>query len=60
MAKAMCVIGIVVALLLILLFGADTFLNVPFRGASMMMNVAMMIAGLMLAYTSLATLREQK
>jgi hypothetical protein len=60
MAKAMCVIGIIVAIVLILLFGADTFLKVPFRGANMMMNVSMMIAGVMLAYSSWAALREQK
>jgi hypothetical protein len=60
MARAMCVIGIIVALVLVLLFGTDAFLKVPFRGASMMMNVAMIVAGFMLGYTSWATLREQK
>ena len=60
MAKAMCFIGIIIAILLVLLFGTDTFLKVPFRGASTMMNVAMMVAGLILGYCSWATLREQK
>ena len=60
MARAMCFIGIIIAILLILLFGVDAFAKVPFRGASMMMNVAMILAAMMLAYTSWATLREQK
>jgi hypothetical protein len=60
MARAMCFLGIVIAILLVLLFGADAFLKVPFRGVSMVMNVAMIVAGLTLAYCSWSTLREQK
>ena len=60
MPRLMCVIGIIVAILLVLLFGLDAFLKVPFAAASMTMNVAMIIAGVVLGYVSWATLREQK
>jgi hypothetical protein len=60
MSRVMCVIGIIVAILLVLLFGLDAFLKVPFAGVSIVMDVAMMIAGVVLGYVSWATLREQK
>jgi hypothetical protein len=60
MTRAMCVIGIIVAILLVLLFGLDAFLKVPFAAVSMPMDVGMMIAGVVLGYVSWATLREQK
>jgi hypothetical protein len=60
MPKAMCVIGVVVAILLVLLFGLDAFLAVPFATSSMAMDVGMMVGGVALAYVSWATFREQK
>ena len=60
MPRVMCVIGIIVAILLVLLFGLDAFLKVPFAAVSMTMDVTMIIAGVVLGYVSWGTLREQK
>ena len=59
MPKAMCIIGSIVALLLVLLFGLDVFAGIPFKTHSTLMDVLMIISGIVLAYASWSTLREQ-
>lgn len=59
MPKAMCIIGSIVALLLVLLFGLDVFIGIPFKTHSTLMDVIMIIAGVVMVYLSWATLREQ-
>lgn len=60
MTRVMCAIGIIVAILLVIVFGLDAFLKVPFGAVNMTIDVAMIISGLMLGYAGWATLREQK
>jgi hypothetical protein len=59
MPRAMCIIGTVVALLVVLLFGLDLFAAIPFKGVSVLMDSMMMAAGLMLAFASWRAMREQ-
>jgi len=59
MPKALCVIGMIVAGLLILLFGLDAAVGIPFNSASMMMDVGMIVASAIVAYLSWSTFREQ-
>jgi hypothetical protein len=59
MPRAMCIIGTVVALLVVLLFGLDLFAAIPFKKVSVLMDAMMMVAGLMLAFASWQAMREQ-
>ncbi len=60
MPKAMTIAGMVVAALLLLLFGADLALGIPFGGAQMMMNLGVIFGSAILGYLSFTTFREQK
>lgn len=59
MPKALCILGMAVAALLLLLFGLDMGLSWPFRGANKMMDIAFIVTSLILAYLSWMTYREQ-
>ena len=59
MPKIMTIMGLVMAGLLVLLFGIDLALSIPFRRASMMMDIAFILCGLVLGYLSWTTMREQ-
>lgn len=59
MPKALCIVGMVVAGLLLILFGLDLALNLPFGGRSMLMNIGFLICAAILGYLSWATFREQ-
>ena len=59
MPKALCIVGMVVAAMLLLLFGFDLALKIPFGGASMVMSVAFIICAVILGYLSWSTFREQ-
>ncbi len=59
MSKALCYIGIGVAGLLLLVFGLDLAIGVPFHGASMVMDIGIVVCSLVLGYLSWTTLREQ-
>jgi hypothetical protein len=59
MPKALCIVGMVVAGMLALLFGLDLALKIPFGGRSMVMNIGFLICALMLGYLSWSTFREQ-
>lgn len=59
MPKALCMSGIAVAILIILLFGADLAVGLPFKRASVIMDVMMLVSALVLGVISWFTLREQ-
>jgi len=60
MSKAMTIVGMVVAALLVVMFGVDFFADIPFGADSKKMNIGAIIAGVILGYTSFTTFREQK
>ena len=59
MPKALCMSGLVVSGLVIILFAADLAVGIPFRRASVMMDVALLASASLLALLSWFTLREQ-
>jgi len=59
MPKALCIVGMVVALLLVTLFGLDLGLGIPFGGRSMVMSIGFIVCALILAFLSWTTFREQ-
>jgi hypothetical protein len=60
MPKALCLVGSIVAVLLLLVFGFDLVLGFPFRRASLTMDIGLVLCSFALGYMSWATLREQK
>jgi len=60
MSKALCIIGMIVAVLLLLLFSLDLLLSLPFRRVSLTMDIGLAISALILGYLSWSTLKEQK
>ena len=67
MPKALCLIGLVIASLVFLIFLLDLVLGLagltnmaPFRTASVLMDIIFMIASGGLAYVSWTTYREQR
>ena len=60
MSKALCIVGAVVAALLVLVFGLDLALGFPFGGYSLVMDGAFILCSAVLGYLSWATLREQQ
>jgi hypothetical protein len=59
MPKALCMSGLVVAGLVTILFAVDLAIGVPFRRASVMMDVSMLVGAALLGLISWFTLREQ-
>ena len=66
MPKALCLTSLVVAALLSLLFLADLIMRfagmeatAPLRGASLLMDITFLIFGLILAFLSWTTYKEQ-
>ncbi len=59
MPKALCMSGLVVSGLVIILFAADLAVGIPFRRASVMMDVALLCSAALLGLMSWFTLREQ-
>lgn len=59
MPKALCMSGLVVAGLVIILFAADLAVGIPFRRASIMMDVSLLASAVLLGLISWFTLREQ-
>lgn len=57
MPKALSITGMVVAVLLLLIFGLDLGLKYPF-GRIMMMDVGFLVCSAILAYMSWSTYRE--
>jgi len=59
MPKVLCILGMVVAVLLLLVFGLDLATQFPFGGASAMMSIGFIVASLILVYLSWSAFREQ-
>jgi hypothetical protein len=60
MPKALCIFGMVVAVLMLLIFGLDLGIGVPFSKANpWMMDLPMIVCALGLGYLSWVTFREQ-
>lgn len=60
MPKALCLVGTVVAALLLLVFGFDLILKFPFRRVSPTMDIGMLVCSLALGFLSWTTLKEQR
>lgn len=60
MPKALSIIGMVVAALLLLVFGLDLAIEFPFQRADIFIDIGMLIGALALAYMSWTTYREVK
>ena len=60
MPKALCMVGTVVAGLLLLVFGLDLALTIPFGRVSLTMDIGVVLCSLGLGYISWTTLKEQK
>lgn len=59
MPKALTIIGMIIAALILVIFGLDLALGVPFQKISMVMDIGFVVAAILLAYMSWATFREQ-
>lgn len=59
MPRALTVSGMVVAALLVLMFGLDLAVGVPFERASKWMDISLLICAGLLGYMSWSTFREQ-
>jgi hypothetical protein len=60
MPKALCLVGMVVAVLLLLVFGFDLALKFPFHRVSLTMDIGLLLCSAALGYVSWTTLKEQK
>jgi hypothetical protein len=58
MPKALAISGMAIAGLLVLMFGLDLAISVPFGRASFAMDVALLVCGGVLGYMSWNTFRE--
>ena len=59
MPKALCLTGMVIAVLVLVLFLLDLAVAVPFGRASLFMDIAMLVCAVMLGFISWTTFREQ-
>ena len=59
MPKALCMTGMVISALILVLFLLDLAIGIPFRKASMMMDVLFLLCASGLGYLSWITFREQ-
>ncbi len=59
MPKALTISGMVVAVLLLFLFGLDLALQIPFSRASKAMDIVFLLCAAVLGYMSWTTYREQ-
>jgi hypothetical protein len=58
MSKAMTISGMVVAALLVLIFGADLAIQIPFGGANSTMSIGALVVSAILGYLSFSSYRE--
>lgn len=58
MAKGLTIASMVIAILVLVLFGLDLALQIPFRRASIMLDVVFVLCALGIGYISWATFRE--
>lgn len=59
MPKVLTISGFVVAVLVLLIFGLDLALGIPFNKTSMMMDIGFVLCAIGLGYMSWMTLRQQ-
>ncbi len=59
MPKALSISGMVVAALLVLMFGLDLAVGIPFDHASTAMDISLLICAALLGYMGWNTFREQ-
>ena len=59
MPKALCLTGMVIAIVVLLLFLLDLIVKVPFQRASLIMDVAFVLCAGTLGFISWTTFREQ-
>ena len=59
MPKVLCIAGMVISVLLLVLFGMDLAMGVPFQGRSTMMDVVFIICAAILGFLGWMTFREQ-
>lgn len=60
MPKALCLAGMVVAILIAILFTVDLAAGIPFRRAIVVMDVSLIVAAALLGLASWMTFREQR
>jgi len=60
MPKAFAILSLIVGLCLLLVFGLDLGIKFPFKQASTTMDVGFVTCGLVLAFISWLTFREQR
>ncbi len=58
MPKALSIIGLTISALLLLIFGLDMALGIPFQNVSSTMDVGFIICSLILGYLSWSAMRE--
>ena len=59
MPKALCIVGMVVAVLLVVIFGLDLAIEFPFGRASLVIDIAFLACAAGLGWLGWATLKEQ-
>ena len=60
MSNALCLVGTVVAVLLLLVFGLDLAVKFPFGRVSLTMDIGIVACSLALGFVSWTTMREQR
>lgn len=60
MSKALTIVGMVIAVLLLLIFALDLAAGIPFARVSMMMDIAFVVCAAVLGFLSYTTFLEQK
>ncbi len=58
MSKALTIGGMVIAILLLILFSIDLAIAIPFKRASMMMDVSFLVCALITGYLSWSAFKE--
>jgi hypothetical protein len=58
MGKGMTIGGMAIAVVILILFALDLILGIPFKKASMAMDIAFVVCALGLAFLSWTTLRD--
>ncbi len=59
MPKVLCILAIAVAVLLLIVFGLDVAMGIPFQGHSTTMDIGFIIVSVVLGYMGWSTFREQ-
>ena len=59
MPKALCIVGLAVAGLIVVMFAADLAIKFPFQRASVVMDVSLIVCAGLLGLISWLTFREQ-